>query len=88
MKVRTIRTARPFDKHYQRLPKEIKEQAKLKEKIFREDPFHPLLRTHKLHGKDQDAWAFWITRSYRVKFMFLSDQAILFLDIGTHDIYE
>lgn len=88
MKVQVIRTARLFEKRYKRLPKEIKEQAKLKEEIFRKDHFHPALRTHKLHGKDRDAWAFWVTRSYRIKFTFLADQEVLFLDIGTHDIYE
>ncbi len=83
-----IRVHPHFKKNYKRLPAEIKEKAKEKEKIFRQDPFHPSLGTHKLHGKDKDLWAFWINRSYRIKFVFLADSEVLFLEIGTHGIYK
>ena len=59
--------------------------ADTKEILFRLDPFHPALKTHRLHGKEKDAWAFSITQKYRIKFIFLSDTVVLFLDIGTHD---
>ncbi|MEJ0053498.1 MAG: hypothetical protein WDN10_02110 [bacterium] len=52
------------------------------------DPFLPSLGTHKLHGKDRGAWAFSIDRKYRIKFVFIAGDRILFLDVGTHDIYE
>jgi len=58
MKIRIIRISPRFEKHYQRLPKEIKEKAEKREKIFRENPFHPLLDTHKLSGKEKECWAF------------------------------
>jgi len=83
-----IRVSPLFEKHYKKLPLNIKEQAKRKEKIFRENPFHTLLNTHKLCGKEKEIWAFRITHSYRIKFIFLDDKEILFLDIGTHDIYK
>ena len=83
-----ISTSPKFEKNYQRLPKRIKEKAKEKELIFRKDSFDPRLGTHKLSGKDKGCWAFWITDSYRIKFIFLSAGEILFLDIGTHDIYK
>ena len=66
----------------------VKEAAKQKESIFRENPYHPSLETHKLHGKDSGAWAFWINNKYRIKFVFLDDTRVLFLDIGTYDIYS
>ena len=88
MAIQEIKVSPLFEKHYKKLPKKIKEKAKEKEKIFREDPFHPLLRTHKLHGKDKDCWAFWIDYRYRIKFIFLSENKVLFLDIGPHDIYK
>lgn len=82
---KTIKTGAYFDKRYKKLPPKIKEKAKEREKIFREDAFDSRLRTHKLHGKEKDVWAFWVDCTYRIKFIFLENGYILFLDIGTHD---
>ncbi len=82
-----IRTLPRFDKRYRKLAKPVKESAKKKERIFRENPHDPALETHKLHGKDRGAWAFSIDRKYRIKFIFLSETEVLFLDVGTHAIY-
>ena len=62
-----------------------KDAAKEKELIFRRNPFDARLNTHKLHGKDKECWAFSVIHAYRIKFIFLSDEEVLFLDIGTHD---
>lgn len=86
--IRSIFTHPRFDKNYKKLPKKIKEKAKKKERTFRENPFHFSLRTHKLVGKEKECWAFDIDYHYRIKFIFLSDEEVLFLDIGTHDIYK
>ena len=83
-----IETKPRFDRHYRKLSKRLKEAAKEKEPLFRENPFHPSLRTHKLQGKEKGALAFWINYHYRIKFIFLSDSRVLFLDIGQHDFYE
>ena len=85
MRIVHIETHARFDKRYRKLLKRIKESAKEKEKIFRIDPFHPSLNAHKLHGEEKDAWAFSIDQKYRIKFLFLNDNSVLFLDIGTHD---
>ena len=84
MRIGIIRTNRIFEKNYKKLPKRIKEKAKKKEKI---NPFNPILKTHKLHGEDKECWGFWIDYFYRIKFIFLNNEEVLFLDIGTHDIY-
>lgn len=55
-----ISTHPRFDKRYKKLPKALREKAKEKEIIFRLFPSDSSLRTHKLHGKDQGVWAFWI----------------------------
>lgn len=83
-----ISTHQRFDKKYRKLPQAVKEKAKTKEKIFRDFPFDPSLRTHRLHGKDQGAWAFWIDYRYRIKFIFVSESKVLLLDVGLHDIYD
>ena len=83
-----IRSSPRFEKNYKKLPRSIKEQAKKKEAIFRKDVFDARLRTHKLSGYKQDTWSFSITYSYRIKFVFLHNKEVLFLDIGTHKIYK
>jgi mRNA-degrading endonuclease RelE of RelBE toxin-antitoxin system len=88
MKVKSIFIHSNFERNYKKLPKRIKEKAKEKEKIFRENPFDSRLRTHKLKGKEKEVWAFWIDYKYRIKFIFLDSEEVLFLDVGPHDIYE
>lgn len=83
-----IKTSPKFERQYRRLPKKIQGKAKEREIIFRENPFDPRLKTHKLSGKDKKCWAFSITDSYRIKFIFLPNRQILFLEIGLHDIYK
>lgn len=80
--------SRKFLKNASKLSKKLIILAEEKEALFRTDPYHPSLRTHKLNGKDKDSWAFWINYHYRIKFLFLSDSRVLFLDIGPHDFYE
>ena len=77
-----------FEKNYRKLPKHVKEKAKAKESIFRKNPFDPRLKTHKLLGKEKEVWSFWIDYSYRIKFIFLTDEKVLFLDVGSHEIYR
>ncbi len=74
-----------FLKHLSRLPKQIVKQAEKKEIIFKTNAFDPRLRTHKLHGKDKESWAFWIDYHYRIKFIFLNSITAIFIDIGTHN---
>lgn len=79
-----------FKKTYKRLPKQIKEKAKKREEIFRQNPFNPLLETHRLHGKYKDYWAFSIDKSYRIMFQFLdaTKTKVAFINVGTHEIYK
>lgn len=88
MRIKTIRATSLFERHYRKLPQRVKEAARKRELAFRENPFGSTLRTHRLHGKEKDAYAFWIDYSYRIKFIFLDEETVLFLDIGTHDIYS
>ena len=87
-RIRNVDYSTKFLKSSRRLQKRVIAQAEEKEAIFRENPFDPRLRTHKLSGKEEGSWAFWITNSYRIKFIFLPNREVLFLDIGTHDIYK
>ena len=88
MSIRVIEVSSKFKRQYKKLSKRIKDAAKQKEFIFRNNPFDSRLDTHKLHGKEKEFWAFSIAGSYRIKFLFLNGDEVLFLEIGTHDIYK
>ena len=77
-----------FVKQFKKLPKEAKESAFLCEKLFRENPFHLKLKTHKLHGTLKEYWAFSISFSYRIGFTFIDGDLVRFHAVGTHDIYK
>jgi len=76
-----------FRKTYKKLPRNIQGATDRKDGLFRKNPYHPGLRTHKLHGPLDGLWSFWITRDHRVLFEFVKDGAI-FYDIGTHEVYR
>ena len=76
-----------FAKSYRFLNKEIKKKAEMKEKIFRNNTFHPSLKTHKLTGKLKNQWSFLVDNKYRILFEF-DNKDVIFLDIGTHEIYK
>ena len=84
----SVSYSRVFLKKISRLPQRVIESAQAKELIFKGSPFDPRLATHRLHGQDRDIWAFSINRSYRIKFVFLTEDRVLFLEIGTHEIYK
>ena len=56
--------------------------------IFSKNAFDQKLKTHKLHGKMSDKFAFSLNRKDRIIFRFVSSDHVLLLDIGDHDIYQ
>ena len=87
-RIARVEYSRQFLKTLSRLPKEVVRKAQEKENVFKENPFDLSLKTHKLHGKEKDIWAFSVTWTYRIKFLFITGTEVLFLEIGTHDIYR
>ncbi len=53
--------------------------------LFERDPFHPMLKTHKLSGKLKGLWAFVVEYDCRVVFEFMGKDKAILVDIGTHD---
>ncbi len=64
---------------------DLENQIKNKLEIFRNNPFDPTLRTHKLKGKLSDYRSFSITGDLRIVFEFTEEGYALLSDIGTHD---
>lgn len=80
-----IQTSSLFRRRFKKLPERIKEKSAKRETFFRLNVFDSRLGTHKLHGTKKDEWAWWIDYSYRVVFIFVSPDEVLFTDVGTHD---
>lgn len=76
-----------FMREYQKLSVEVKEKAKKKEKIFRQNPFDLGLKTHKLKGRLDEFWAFSVNYRYRIIFKF-QDNSVRFYIIGDHSLYK
>lgn len=53
-------------------------------RLFKENPKHPSLRTHKLQGDLSNTWSITIERNFRMIYYF-SDNMIVFFLMGTHD---
>jgi addiction module RelE/StbE family toxin len=51
---------------------------------FKNNPFDPKLRTHKLSGKLKDLWSFSIEYDLRVIFSFAGQGKVIFIDVGSH----
>lgn len=69
---------------------DLKTKIEAKLRLLAEDPYNPILRTHKLKGKLSGAWACSVEYDCRIVFCFEQNQETLeeeinLIDIGTHD---
>ena len=76
-----------FLRQYKKLEQDVRRASEKKECIFRENPHDTRLKTHKLHGRLENLWAFSITVKIRVVFEFAEEGTVIFHAIGPHDIY-
>lgn len=76
-----------FKREAKRLPLHLRPQIQERLRIFQDNPFHPSLKTHKLHGEFHGFWSFSIDRRIRVIFEF-TDGLAVFHSIGDHSIYD
>lgn len=67
-----LSTTTTFDRLFRNLPKHIQRKAATKTDLFVRNPFHPSLRTEKLHPKHHEVWSFRVDRAYRIIFAFIS----------------
>ena len=87
-KIAKIRATSDFIKNLKILPRNVQNAFHKKDLLFRQNPFDPALKTHKLKGKLRSLHAYSINYSYRVLFEFLTDDEVLYFDVGTHEIYK
>ncbi len=77
-----------FRREYRKLPNKVKDAVEQNENIFRNDPFHASLDTHKLHGRLKEFWSFSIGYKYRIMFKFANKNTVHLHSVGDHDIYR
>ena len=87
MPLEAHRTSR-FKRSYQKLPRHVQNDFGRKIKIFLEQPFNPLLGTHKLHGRLDLYHAFCLKDGFRVLFEFQNNNVALLVNVGSHDDYQ
>jgi mRNA interferase YafQ len=80
---------RAFKTTIKRQP-DLKSKIEAKLRLLADDPYNPMLRTHKLKGKLSGAWAFSVEYNCRIIFNFepnpeTKEEEINLIDIGTHD---
>ena len=75
-------------KAVKKLPPLILALAQNKESLFRDNPLHPSLRLHQLHGPLKNLWSISLTSQYRIIFERQANGDLLFISVGRHDIYK
>ena len=91
MNGRTFKTTPQFRRALRKLPAGQKRAAKIAFGIFKQDPFDPRLRTHRIHRLSaimrRPVYAVEIEGDLRAVFYVENDVVVSF-NIGTHAIYE
>jgi mRNA-degrading endonuclease YafQ of YafQ-DinJ toxin-antitoxin module len=83
-----IAFSKSFHKAFRR---KVRNQPPLEERfwervaIFRDNPYDPRLKAHKLSGSMRGWWSFSVEYNVRVVFSFVEPGRVVFVDIGTHD---
>ncbi len=77
-----------FVRALQKLPPSLQHEALGSITLFRQDPFDPSLKTHKLQGKLCGRWSFSVNYRYRIVFRFEGKEHAHLLAIGDHDVYR
>jgi len=73
-----------FAKRFEKLPKKIQGQFRKRRDLFIENPFHPLLDNHPLHGEYAGYRSINITGDYRAIYEPIKSDIAFFIKIDTH----
>ncbi len=88
MKLKKVKYTPTFFKSLKKVPKTQRKYLVEKEKLFRENPFHSRLKTHRLKGKLSGQYSFSVSHHWRIVFHFEKEDVVIFDNIGTHAVYK
>lgn len=77
-----------FISQFESLDKKIQLITEKKIEIFKLNPKHPSLNTHKLNGPLFGFFSFSIDMKFRIVFEYGNKNTVHFLKIGNHDVYR
>lgn len=78
-----------FQREFKKLPIGVKKITLIKESIFRNNPFNPILKTHKLHGKLKEFYSFSVDYDHRIIFEISENKNVFYFhSVSDHDIYK
>jgi addiction module RelE/StbE family toxin len=77
-----------FLRDFKKLSKDIQNEAKEKIFLFEDTQNHEKLKVHKLHGKLKQFYSFSVTYNHRIVFEYETKQSVVFITIGTHELYS
>jgi addiction module RelE/StbE family toxin len=78
-----------FRKQYKKLSQKIQTHVDARLRLFIEEPYHPQLQNHKLHGEYASYRSINVTGDLRVVYALVGDEATLLFALGTHsELYE
>ncbi len=77
-----------FIKRTKKFDRELLKKFLSKIELLKNVDNHSRLKVHKLHGRLAEYHSFSLDYNLRVVFRFESDDEILLVDVGTHDIYK
>jgi addiction module RelE/StbE family toxin len=83
-----IRYKPSFLRDFKKLPREVREEAHIKIAVFADNPKDAVLKTHKLKGKLKNFSSFSVTYAHRIVFAYEEKDIVVFMAIGTHDVYK
>ncbi len=75
---------RTFKKRYRKIPKKVREHFDARLLLFGDNPFHPMLGHHALHGERRGQWSINITGDWRALYEFIDENVVIFVEIDTH----
>ena len=85
------KAAEEYWKNFHELPSKQKESVRKAWKVFKNDPFHPSLKAHKIHKLSSEArhtiYSVVVEANLRVIFM-IQEDLVYTLDVGNHDVYK
>lgn len=73
-----------FDKKLKRCDEKKREKCVRRLDLFRQEPYHQLLRLHPLKGEYTAYWSINITGDLRGIFRYIDDSTVVFVDLDTH----
>ncbi len=79
-----ILTTKKYNKSFSKKDKFVQKKVIERIKLFQQDPLNILLENHKLHGEYEGFSSINITGDFRIIFEYITENQVVFYDIGTH----